>query len=266
MEEVQASEQRVRELQVCLRARHTCMAGGQRVFAMSLPIRVFRGLTPTLPQVKAEQQMRTLQAREAELRTVEASAAAQLAASRLMRLRSLRAPARCLIKWPLTMHPAAQIESKTVHKRELLAADEERRLQSMEARVTGGLCRCCCAVLLTASYPALVSSPTWLFLPPAAKDRDLAEQQQNLLAAKAEAERKLEAANARLKAVADREREAEQRHAQAEEKLEAAQAEVAEREAAAAQRAEQLAARERSLKRQEDGLEGLKVGAAHTVP
>jgi hypothetical protein len=96
--------------------------------------------------------------------------------------------------------------------------------------------------------------------PPAAKERDLAEQQQQVLAAKAEAERKLDAVNARLKAVADREREAEARHALMQEKLESAQAEVAEREAAAAQRVEQLAARERSLKRQEDGLEGLKVG------
>ena len=30
-----------------------------------------------------------------------------------------------------------QIESKTVHKRELLAADEERRLQQLESKLTG---------------------------------------------------------------------------------------------------------------------------------
>lgn len=34
-----------------------------------------------------------------------------------------------------------QIESKTVHKRELLAADEERRLQALESKLTGGAAR-----------------------------------------------------------------------------------------------------------------------------
>lgn len=34
--------------------------------------------------------------------------------------------------------PEPQIESKTVHKRELLAADEERRLQALESKLTCG--------------------------------------------------------------------------------------------------------------------------------
>ena len=39
------------------------------------------------------------------------------------------------LPWP---HSPLQIESKTVHKRELLASDEERRLQQLESKLTGG--------------------------------------------------------------------------------------------------------------------------------
>lgn len=47
--------------------------------------------------------------------------------------------------------------------------------------------------------------------PGAAKERALAEQQEQLLQARTEADRRLDAVNARLRAVADRERELEQR-------------------------------------------------------
>jgi TolA-binding protein len=94
---------------------------------------------------------------------------------------------------------------------------------------------------------------------PAAKERALAEQQEQLLAARTEAERKLDASNSRLRAVAERERELEQRQQQLMQQVEQAQADLQRRQGEAEQRLEEVAARERSLKRQEDGLEGLKV-------
>lgn len=50
--------------------------------------------------------------------------------------------------------------------------------------------------------------------PAAAKERALAEQQEQLLQSRTEADRKLDAVNARLRAVAERERELEQRQQQ----------------------------------------------------
>ena len=121
-----------------------------------------------------------------------------------------------------------QIESKTVHKRELLAADEERRLQHLESKVTGkwgggrelwmagGHCRRASG-LVAGVRTCRRPTPTYL-LPcmtaHAAKERALAEQQEQLLQARADAERKLDGVAARLRAVAERERELEQRQEQ----------------------------------------------------
>ena len=96
----------------------------------------------------------------------------------------------------------------------------------------------------------------------AAKERALAEQQEQLLAARTEAERKLDASNSRLREVSERERELEQRQQQLMQQVDQAQAELERRQGEAEQRLEEVAARKRSLKRQEDGLEGLKVGLA----
>ena len=111
-------------------------------------------------------------------------------------------------------------------------------------------------------HHALICCATPACLPaclPAAKERALAEQQERLLAARTEAERKLDASNSRLRAVAERERELEQRQQQLMQQVEQAQADLERRQGEAEQRLEEVAARERSLKRQEDGLEGLKV-------
>lgn len=97
---------------------------------------------------------------------------------------------------------------------------------------------------------------------PAAKERALADQHEALLQARTEADRKLDALNSRVRGVAERERELDTRHQQLTQQVEQAQAELERRQAAAEGRLEELAARERSLKRQEDGLEGLKVGGA----
>lgn len=99
----------------------------------------------------------------------------------------------------------------------------------------------------------------------AAKERALGDQQEALLQARTEADRKLDALNARLRGVAERERELEGRQAQLTQQVEAAQAELERRQAAAEARLEELAARERSLRRQEDGLEGVKVRACARV-
>lgn len=93
----------------------------------------------------------------------------------------------------------------------------------------------------------------------AAKERTLAEQQEALQATRSEADRKMDSLNARLRGVAERERELEGRQARLAQQVEAAQEELERRQAAAEARLEEAAARERSVKRQEDGLEGLKV-------
>lgn len=95
--------------------------------------------------------------------------------------------------------------------------------------------------------------------PPSAKERALAEQQEALLQARADADRKLDALNARQRGLAERERELDARQQTLMQQVEAAQAELERRQADAEQRLEALGARERALRRQEDGLEGLKV-------
>ena len=108
-----------------------------------------------------------------------------------------------------------------MHKREALAADEERRLAGVEAKLS-------------------------------TRERAVAEQQEALAATRAEADRKGEAAAARLRAAEERERELDARQAALQARVEAASREVE-------TRLEEVGARERALRRQEQGLEGVKV-------